>query len=123
MPEQRKDRIGRRGERIARRFLRWRRRYRILESNWRPSRLGELDIVALDGRELVFVEVKTRRIDSLALPEDAITPEKKQRLRCLADAFVNQYDLGHLPCRIDVLAVTVRRWPWPARIVHYRDVS
>lgn len=122
MPLQRKDRIGRRGERIARRFLRWRRGYRIIESNWR-CRLGELDIVALDGQVLVFVEVKTRRSTVPADPEDAVTPDKLQRLRRLAQAFVSQYNLGHLPCRIDVLAVTVSDWPWPAKVVHYKDAT
>ncbi len=121
MPEQAKDRIGRRGERTARRFLRWRKGYRIVERNWRLPRFGELDIVALDGQVLVFVEVKTRRADALAIPEDAITPDKQQRLRRLAQAFTTQYGLGHLPCRFDVVAVTVRSWPRPGRVMHYRD--
>lgn len=121
MPEQCKDRIGRRGERIARRFLRWRKRYRIIESNWRASGLGELDIVALDGQTLVFAEVKTLRPEVPADPEDAVDPEKQRRLRWLGQAFIGRYDLGHLRCRFDVLAVTLRRWPWPARIVHYKD--
>ena len=121
MPQQRKDRIGRRGERIARRFLRWRKGCRIIESNWRASRLGELDIVALDGQVLVFVEVKALRPEVPADPEDSVTPDKQQRLRRLAQSFVGQYSLGHLPCRFDVLAVTVRRWPWPAKVVHYKD--
>ncbi len=122
MPAQAKDRLGRRGERIAGRFLRWRRRYRIVARNWRTL-AGELDLVALDGHVLVFAEVKTRRPDAAALPEDAITPEKMERLRCLAEAFTGRYDLGHLPCRFDVLAVTPRPWPWPARVVHYKDAG
>jgi len=121
MPEQPKDRVGRRGERIARRFLRWRKGYRIIESNWRPSRFGELDIVALDRETLVFVEVKALRREVPADPEDAVIPEKQQRLRRLALSFVSQYSLSHLPCRFDVLAVTVQRWPWPAKVVHYKD--
>lgn len=121
MPERAKDRIGRRGERIARRFLRWRRGYNIIERNWRRPGFGELDIVALDGQTLVFVEVKTRRADALAVPEDAITPDKQQRMRRLAQAFTAQYGLDHLTCRFDVLAVTVRPWPRPGRVTHYKD--
>jgi len=121
MPEQAKDRIGRRGERTARRFLRWRQGYRIVERNWRLPRFGELDIVALDGQMLVFVEVKTRRADSLAIPEDAITPDKQHRMRRLAQAFIGQHGFDHLPCRFDVVAVTVRSWPRPSQVTHYKD--
>ncbi len=121
MPQQHKDITGRRGERIARRFLRWRRGYRIIESNWRSSRLGELDIVALDGQVLVFVEVKSCEEDALTVPEDAITPDKRQRLRQLARTFCGHYGLDHLPCRFDVLAVTLRPWPRPAKVTHYKD--
>ncbi len=121
MPEQPKDITGRRGERIARRFLRWRRRYRIIQSNWRSPHLGELDIVALDGRELVFVEVKSRAEHALTVPEDAMTVEKRQRLRQLAGTFCSRYRLDHLPCRFDVVTVTVRPWPRPAQVTHYKD--
>ena len=92
-----------------------------MESNWRLPRLGELDVVAVDGQVLVFVEVKARRAHVPADPEDAVTPDKQQRMRHLAQSFVSQYDLGHLPCRFDVLAVTVRPWPRLARVVHYKD--
>jgi putative endonuclease len=121
MAVQAKDRLGRRGERIACRYLRWRKGYRILDRNWRFPPMGELDIVALDGQTLVFVEVKTRRADSLAVPEDAITPDKARRLRSLADCFVSRHGFGHLPCRCDIVAVTVRPWPRPSRIAHYAD--
>src|SRR3974377_2504685 len=88
MPQQAKDRLGHRGEALARRFLRWRKGLRIIESNWRQAHLGELDIVALDGTTLVFVEVKTRRDEALAIPEDAITADKPRRLRQRAHACI-----------------------------------
>jgi len=109
--------LGRRGERAAKRFLK-RRGYKVVARNWR-CRLGEIDLVAMDESMLVFVEVKTRRQDAASLPEDAITHDKKRRLRNLAQAFMTQYDLGHLRHRFDVIAVTVRPWPLPCRIAHY----
>ena len=55
----------------------------ILDRNWR-CRAGEIDIVARDGRELVFVEVKTRSSAAFGSPAEAITPAKAARLRSLA---------------------------------------
>jgi putative endonuclease len=110
--------LGRRGERTARRFVR-RLGWNILVRNWRHATLGEVDVVALDGMTVVFAEVKTRRADSASVPEDAMRPAKRDHLRSLARAFMRQYNLTRLPYRFDVLAVTVRPWPWPCRVVHY----
>lgn len=59
----------------------------IAARNWRAGRY-ELDIVALRGRELRFVEVKTRRLGSLTAPEEALTPPKQRALRRAALAFL-----------------------------------
>jgi putative endonuclease len=61
--------------------------YAILHRNWR-CREGELDLVARRGRELVFVEVKTRRTDRFGTPAEAVTPAKQRRLRALAGRYV-----------------------------------
>lgn len=112
--------LGRRGERAAGRFVRhlgW----DILARNWRHATLGELDIVALDGTTVVFAEVKTRRAGAASVPEDAMRPAKREHLRSLARAFMLQYNLGQLSHRFDMLAVTVRSWPWPCQVVHYAN--
>jgi putative endonuclease len=64
----------------------------ILTRNYRGP-LGELDIIARDGAELCFVEVKTRDIDSPYRPIDAITPEKLWRLIRTAERYLRQ--IGH----------------------------
>ncbi|MGI8749268.1 MAG: YraN family protein [Thermoleophilaceae bacterium] len=77
--------LGALGERLAREHLS-RAGYELVESNFR-SRRGELDIVAVDSRALVFCEVKTRVAGSRAGPAnplDAIGPAKQRRLRLLA---------------------------------------
>lgn len=83
MPDQRRIKLGQVGEQIAADHL-VHRGYRIVERNYR-TRWGELDIVASDGRTLVFCEVKTR-ISSRAGrdPLESVHPRKQIQLRRLA---------------------------------------
>ena len=80
-----KDDLGRHGERLAADYL-TAHGWRILDRNWRCPE-GEIDIVALDGRELVVVEVKTRRSRAFGDPLEAITGPKLTRLCVLAGAW------------------------------------
>ena len=92
--------------------------YKIVGTNWRcPA--GEIDIIAMHQQMLVFVEVKARGQRSPSLPEDGITRDKKRHVRNAAQAFINRHQLGHLPYRFDVVAVTARTWPLPCVIDHY----
>jgi putative endonuclease len=73
------------GERIAERHLE-RRGYRVIERNYR-TRYGEIDLIAVDRRAIVFCEVKTRVSPSRtgpAGPFDAIGPSKRRRVRMMA---------------------------------------
>ncbi|NLE39838.1 MAG: YraN family protein [Pirellulaceae bacterium] len=98
--------LGERGEALAARYLR-RRRYKILGRHVRlPS--GELDLVALDGKTIVFVEVKTRQSDRQGHPSEAVTPEKQRRLTRLAVTFLKRHHLHEHPARFDVIGIT---WP------------
>jgi len=97
--------LGRAGEKRAERFLR-RQRYRIVTRNYRcPA--GEIDLVALDGRTVVFVEVKTRTDGQYADPQDAVNPAKQRRLLKSAEFFLRQTDSQERPCRFDVIAITL----------------
>lgn len=66
---------------------------------------GELDIVALDGQTLVFVEVKTRSSDKLALPEAAVTPAKQRKLARTARRYRRLIGPVDLPYRFDVVSI------------------
>jgi len=102
--------LGERGEKAAARYLR-RKGYRTVA--WRErDHLGEIDLVAVDGRTIVFVEVKTRRGTDAGHPADAVTEEKQRRLSRLALAFLKRHGLLEYPARFDVVAVT---WPEDAR--------
>ncbi len=108
--------LGRRGEEEAARDLA-RRGLAILDRNVR-SRLGEIDLVARDGRTLVFVEVKSRREGAGDPPEAAVTPEKRRRLARLALGYLKMKRLGDSPCRFDVVAVTLDDGDRVSRIRH-----
>ncbi len=95
--------LGRTGERLAAEAL-MRRGYCILEQNYR-CRHGEIDLVAEEGPDLVFVEVKTRRGTAYGLPEEAVTARKRQKLRELASHYLNAHDCSDRSWRIDVVAV------------------
>lgn len=97
--------LGRRGEEEAARDLA-RRGMTIVDRNVR-SRLGEIDLVARDGSTLVFVEVKSRRGSLGDPPEAAVTSDKQRRLARLAMGYLKMKRLGDVPCRFDVVAVTL----------------
>ncbi|MGI6129848.1 MAG: YraN family protein [bacterium] len=99
-----KQKMGQLGEDFAVTYLK-RLGYRILERNFR-CRLGEIDIIAKKGKELVFVEVKTRSSCRFGHPQDAVTPAKQAKLRTVASFFLKRFDKS-VPCRFDVLAISI----------------
>jgi putative endonuclease len=94
---------GRRGERIACRFL-LRQGFDILARRFRARR-GEVDLVALEGETLVFVEVKTRASREFGDPWEFVGWEKQQSLRMAGEEFIARHDLGQYAYRFDVVAV------------------
>lgn len=96
--------LGERGEQAAARYLR-RKRY-IIVGRGQRSRLGEIDIIAVDGRTLVFVEVKTRHSHEAGHPSEAITRAKQHKLSQLALVYLKRHQLLNHPARFDVVAVT-----------------
>lgn len=79
-------------------------RYTIVDRNWRCN-LGELDLVATIGGQIVFIEVRTRQGDSS--PLESITPAKQRRLRALAYAYLTATAQLAALWRIDVVGVNV----------------
>lgn len=98
--------LGDLGETIAEDFLK-KEGYRILERNAR-SPLGEIDVVAKDGKVLVFVEIKTRRNLSCGYPEEAINANKRKRLSRLASWYLCRFGGTSEPVRFDVLSILLR---------------
>lgn len=116
-----KDDLGRAGEERAARHL-VRAGYTLLARNWRCAQ-GEIDIVALQAEELVFVEVKTRRTTDFGHPFEAIDARKKRRMWGLAHAWVVAHPAHSRGRRIrlDVVGI-VGAEPSSGSLEHLRDV-
>ena len=97
------DRLGRSGERLAADYLAGR-GYELIERNVR-RREGEVDLVALDGGALVFVEVKLRRPGRKGRAIEALSAAKQRRLRELALAYGAEHPALPRRQRIDVVAI------------------
>lgn len=95
--------LGRTGERLAAEEL-TRQGYTIIERNFR-CRHGEIDLIAEDANDLIFVEVKTRRGTAYGLPEEAVTPRKQQKIVQVATHYLDLHDCSERSWRIDVVAV------------------
>lgn len=83
---QKAKKLGVEGERIAKQWLA-NHGYTILDNNYQPKK-HEIDLVAIEGGDLVIIEVKTRNDTSAGLPEDAVDHRKRQSLIRLADHYV-----------------------------------
>jgi len=81
--------------------------HRVVARNWQCP-LGELDLVTLDGRCVVFVEVRSTEQPDTARPAASVGAEKQRRLTQLALAFLKKHGLLGQAARFDVLAVS---WP------------
>ena len=98
--------FGDRGEREAERFLL--RKGWVIVARGYEDRVGELDIVAVDGPTLVFVEVKTRSSHSKGHPAEAVDFEKQKQLSRVGLSYLKWHNLRGVPTRFDIIAIT---WP------------
>ena len=94
--------LGKRGELLADKFLE-RKGYEVIEKNFR-CRLGEIDLVAREGGEIVFVEVKCRSGTAFGFPEDQISWKKQKKLWRLAEFYLKSRRRDQ-PARIDIVAI------------------
>jgi putative endonuclease len=111
--------IGKRGEDIARDFLRGQ-GCRILARNFRGPHRGEVDLIARDGKLLLFVEVKTRRAGSRIRGLDAVNRDKQKLIERGANAWLKRLGTRDLPWRFDVIEVILEDGKRP-RVNQVRD--
>jgi putative endonuclease len=100
--------LGRDGERVAEQFLK-QKGFKIVERNYRCA-AGELDLIVLDRRVVVFVEVKTRTGLSYGTPLEAVAYRKQQKMIQAAQYFLSEKGLHQRDARFDVVGVS-----WPGR--------
>jgi putative endonuclease len=106
--------LGRQGEQVAERFL-TRKGYRVVERNYRcPA--GEVDLIVLDRRVIVFVEVKTRSGERFGTPLEAVEARKQHKMMRAAQFFLTQKGLHQRDARFDVVGIS---WPGGKPIVEH----
>ncbi len=111
-------RLGRLGEAAAAQYLK-RLGYRIVVRNY-TCPAGEIDIIAVDGRQVVFVEVKTRRSSDAADPEIAVHAHKRRQVTRAARYYLAQTRNQDRACRFDVIAIVLPDHG-PPQIEHFID--
>lgn len=112
-----KIQLGKWGEAVALRFFRAK-GFVLLERNVRTP-YGELDLIMLDGSELVFIEVKTRRGQWFGTGLDALTPKKLLHLEQASGHVLEQWKM-HGAFRLDVLAVYQNGSRW--HVEHLQNI-
>ena len=98
-----RHKTGKIGEDIATRYLE-QIGYEIIQRNF-ECKIGEIDIIAKDNEEIVFVEVKTRASALYGLPKDAVDRTKKKHIYRSAEFYIYIRHLENYPVRIDVIEV------------------
>ena len=112
------------GEELAVRFL-GENGYKIITTNYRCA-YGEVDIVVMDGEELVFVEVRTRRPGNFGTPEESLSPHKLRRLLATCQDYLQKSGQEDIQWRVDLISVRLesgrKNNPKVERIDHLRHV-
>ena len=108
--------LGKKGEKIARKYLE-EKGFKILETNWRHDK-DEIDIIAMDGKELVVIEVKTRSTDFFGDPEEAVGYLKEGFLIRATEAYLDEKDLD-IDSRFDIISIILTKNQ--TKITHIKD--
>lgn len=94
---------GKKGEDIAAACLR-KEGYRIVERNYRCL-YGEVDIIAMDAKDIVFIEVKSRKSDNFGSPEEAVGITKQKKISRVALNYLREKGLDDYNARFDIVAI------------------
>ena len=100
----RQQEFGRKAEAIAVRQLK-KAGYKIISKNYR-TRIGEIDIIAKDGKTIVFVEVKARKTSRFGHPKQAVTYQKQRKISMVALEYLKSNGQTNSKARFDVVAMT-----------------
>ena len=118
--------LGKRGEKAALNYLK-KQGYKILATNFfNPSgrRLGEIDIIAKEGNDWVFVEVKTRKnhLNKLVLPEESINRLKLRKLNKIAGFYLSKNSLENVSYRFDAITILADPEKNQAGLRHVKNI-
>lgn len=114
------QKLAKKGENLAYQYL-TAKGYKIISRNFR-SKLGEIDLIALDQNTLVFIEVKTRISKEFGEPEEAVTKYKIRSIEKTGEFFKSKFP--HTPnlLRIDVISILLSDGNTP-QIKHIENIT
>lgn len=100
--------LGNIGEKAAIDFL-CKNNYRIMSTNFRVGKLGEIDIIAREKEYICFIEVKTRSSLSFGIPSESVTIKKQNVIRRVASVYLSRNHANESSVRFDIVEVYVNR--------------
>jgi putative endonuclease len=118
--------IGALGEKIASHYLK-QRGYEIIDKNFKNDlgrRVGEIDLIAVKERVLIFVEVKTQRQKEghVMLPEQQITRTKLHKLNKIAQLYIRKHGYWDCEYRFDAIAITIDPAQTIGKVRHIKNM-
>lgn len=113
--------IGKQGENLAKDFL-IKKGYKILEMNFRYSKMAEIDIIALKNNVIHFVEVKTRTGDLFGSPFEAINQKKLISIFKCARFYMQNSKKKYEKMQIDAVGIILDKNK-EAKIEHLENIS
>ena len=113
--------IGKQGEEIATQYLK-EKGYQILERNF-YARKGEIDIIAKEKREIVFVEVKTRSNHQYGNPAEAVDVRKIHHIYDTANYYLYRKKIENNPTRFDVIEIDINVFKQIYHINHIKNID
>ncbi|HMN23200.1 MAG: YraN family protein [Ignavibacteriaceae bacterium] len=119
MDDKNKRDIGKEGEDIAAKYL-IEKGFNIIARNYHYSTKGEIDIIANDKNQLVFIEVKSRINLEYGEPEYAINPKKIRQIKKMAELYLFDKEIEEADCRFDIVAIILGDGKNP-EINHYEN--
>ena len=112
--------IGRKGEEIAKEYLE-KKGYKIIERNYK-TKYAEIDLVAKQKNNLVFVEVRTKTGEDLGSPEETINKKKLKKLLGNATAYVARIKWQY-SYRIDAICIVLKKDYSVEHLNHYENIE
>ncbi|MFU8812981.1 MAG: YraN family protein [Balneolaceae bacterium] len=109
---------GQEAEEIAAAYLESK-EYLILDRNYRFER-AEIDIVAFDHKQVIFVEVKARATTYFGHPEEYVTPDKEKNIKKAAEAWIYERKMETALVRFDIVSIVQQNGKAPD-ISHFED--
>ena len=107
---------GKLGEKIAKDYLILN-GYKIIETNYK-NKIGEIDIIALDGDVLTFIEVKSRTTSSYGYPYEAVNFKKQKKIMNVSMIYIKHKKLSDIQLRYDIIEVYLTKTD---KINHIKD--